>query len=385
MFRETRQIDLQLIIDTIWSLPKLRYCNFAILSIGKCIFTTQTKLSSTLEDLNIRGYRFKWNHISQLFKYTPRLKRLSISIKSPDDNYYIPSSLPTLINLSMRISCTSDASKMISFLQNIPNLRRLNVDLSSALINGYQWEQVMRNYLPKLKIFQLEMINTLSLDENMEERVDQLIDSFRSSFWIDEHGWFVRCLTLQTTIHLYTLSKSFDYHGEHLPNIWRSTYLHDNQQKFYNSMRDIDKSFFNQTLPSGIHLPNIYRLSIKFPLNDQFWSIIPSLNRLYSLEVSFHSDTFQSQLQALLDRASRLRYLCISQDGSLPLQTSLFKYTHVSVRELYLQKYNYWFNEEECMTLCHSPLGVQCEVLFIHVKNRESILILVKNMINLRE
>jgi hypothetical protein len=150
-------------------------------------------------------------------------------------------------------------------------------------------------------------------------------------------------------------------------------------------MRDIDKSFFNQTLPSGIHLPNIYRLSIKFPLNDQFWSIIPSLNRLYSLEVSFHSDTFQSQLQALLDRASRLRYLCISQDGSLPLQTSLFKYTHVSVRELYLQKYNYWFNEEECMTLCHSPLGVQCEVLFIHVKNRESILILVKNMINLRE
>jgi len=219
MFREARQIDLQLIIDTIWSLPKLRYCNFAILSIGQCIFTTQTKLSSTLEYLNMRGYRFKWNHISQLFKYTPRLKRLSISIKSPDDNYYIPSSLPTLINLSISISCTSDASKMILFLKNIPNLRRLNVDLSFALINGYQWEQVIRNYLPKLKIFQLEMINTLSLDENMEERVDQLIDSFRSSFWIDEHRWFVRCLTLQTTIHLHTLPKSFDYHGEHLPNI----------------------------------------------------------------------------------------------------------------------------------------------------------------------
>jgi len=28
MFRDARQIDLQLIIDTIWSLPKLRYCNF---------------------------------------------------------------------------------------------------------------------------------------------------------------------------------------------------------------------------------------------------------------------------------------------------------------------------------------------------------------------
>jgi hypothetical protein len=150
-------------------------------------------------------------------------------------------------------------------------------------------------------------------------------------------------------------------------------------------MRDIDKSFFNQTLPSGIHLPNIYRLSIKFPLNDQFWSIVPSLNRLRSLKVSFHSDTVQSQLQALLDRASRLRYLYIIQDDSLPLQTSLFKYTNVSVRQLNLQKYNYWFNEEECMTLCHSPLGVQCEVLSIHVKNRESILILVKNMINLRE
>ncbi|CAF4632164.1 unnamed protein product [Rotaria sp. Silwood1] len=35
-------------------------------------------------------------------------------------------------------------------------------------------------------------------------------------------------------------------------------------------------------------------------------------------------------------------------------------------------------------SLNYSPLGVQCEVLFINVKNRESIMILVKNMINLR-
>jgi hypothetical protein len=68
----------------------------------------------------------------------------------------------------------------------------------------------------------------------------------------------------------------------------------------------------------------------------------------------------------------------------MPLQVSLFNYKNESIRELNLRKCNYWFNEEECMRLCHSPLGAQCQLLHIHVKNRECIIILVNNMINLR-
>jgi hypothetical protein len=45
---------------------------------------------------------------------------------------------------------------------------------------------------------------------------------------------------------------------------------------------------------------------------------------------------------------------------------------------------NHYFNEEECLILTRSPLGVQCEVLLILVNNRESIINLVQNMHNLR-
>ncbi|CAF3422279.1 unnamed protein product [Rotaria sp. Silwood2] len=123
---------------------------------------------------------------------------------------------------------------------------------------------------------------------------------------------------------------------------------------------------------------------ITFPINDQFWSIVLSLKTLHSLRILSHTDTYQSQLQVLLDRAPYLYRLDIRQEVLLSLQISLFKYNNASVRQLYLQKYNYRFNEEECDTLTHSPLEVQCEILSIQVKNRESIIILVKNKISLR-
>ncbi|CAF4171134.1 unnamed protein product [Rotaria sordida] len=219
----------------------------------------------------------------------------------------------------------------------------------------------------------------------MEERTDQLINSFRSSFWIEEHQWFVRCLTVKKTIYLYNLPSSFCICERKLPDLWRSIYPDDNQQEFYNNITTIhNETFFNQLILPEIRLRNINDLHIRFSINDQFWSIVPSLERLSSLNISYHTDHFQSHLQALLDLAPRLRYLCIDQDQSLPLQISLFKYTNKSVRELNLQNCNYLFDEEECMRLCHSPLGIRCQILFIHIKSRQSIIILVKNMINLQ-
>ena len=95
-------------------------------------------------------------------------------------------------------------------------------------------------------------------------------------------------------------------------------------------------------------------------------------------------DSFQSQLQVLLDRAPNLRCLDFHQDQSLPLQTSLFQYRTASVCQLNFRAFHYYFNEEECIILCHSPLGIHCNVLFIRIKSLHSIIYLVKNMINLR-
>jgi hypothetical protein len=144
------------------------------------------------------------------------------------------------------------------------------------------------------------------------------------------------------------------------------------------------EAFFDQPLSAYLRLENITHLCLKLPITDKLWSIVPSLDQLRSLAVSCHDDVFQSHLQTLLDRAPKLRDLRITQNSSSPLRTSLFQYTNMSVRRLDLQYHNPQFNEEECLALTHSPLGRQCEVLSIQVKNRESILILVQNMINLQ-
>ncbi|CAF0997310.1 unnamed protein product [Rotaria sordida] len=229
------------------------------------------------------------------------------------------------------------------------------------------------------------MHKELPVDQNIEERSNELINSFRSSFWIDERKWFVRCFTHDQTIHLETLSEITDYVKQKLPDSWKSTYPYDDHHQFYNTIRKFDHyEFFNQPIPSYIRLYNINYLRLKFPINDEFWSIVPNLNKLKSLAISSYDDSFQSQFQTLLDQAPHLTQLSFHQCEPLPLQISLFKYTNASIRQLNLKFYNHQFTEEECMTLSHSSLGVQCEILSIQVKNRQCIIILVKNMINLR-
>jgi hypothetical protein len=84
-----------------------------------------------------------------------------MKIASGINDYYIPSSFPTLIDLKIT-NCMSDTSRIILFLQNTSNLRRLHITLASKLINGREWEQIICNYLQKLKIFQFRMEETLN-------------------------------------------------------------------------------------------------------------------------------------------------------------------------------------------------------------------------------
>jgi hypothetical protein len=48
-----------------------------------------------------------------------------------------------------------------------------------------QWEQIIRNYLPQLKTFDLKINLSFEKSEDIEEQVNILIDSFRSAFWIE--------------------------------------------------------------------------------------------------------------------------------------------------------------------------------------------------------
>ena len=197
------------------------------------------------------------------------------------DNYIL-FPLPTLIKLHFYCPDKSIASKLDVVLQNMSNLRHLYIRIKHSLINGHQWEQIIRNYLPKLKIFRLKMNKAFFNNPNIElhEQVDKLIDSFRSSFWINEHQWFVRCFTWSKIIVLHTLCNAYNYYGCIIPDSWQSTYPHDNQQQFYNKITSIYRNIFYQPISSNICLSNIEYLNMKLPINDQFWSIVSSLNQL---------------------------------------------------------------------------------------------------------
>ncbi|UJR38469.1 hypothetical protein I4U23_031137 [Adineta vaga] len=142
-------------------------------------------------------------------------------------------------------------------------------------------------------------------------------------------------------------------------------------------------TFDHKPTTSKIHVSDIEYISIQFHCHDQFWFTVPTLNRLRALAILFLADIYQSKIQTLLDHAPNLHSLNLYHHAPLPLQKSLFHYQHRSIRELNFNEYYYHFNDDECIQLCHSPLGIQCATLCIKVINRESIVYLVQNMVNL--
>ncbi|CAF4071248.1 unnamed protein product [Adineta steineri] len=170
------------------------------------------------------------------------------------------------------------------FFKYIPSLRHLDIDTAFILLDGYEWKEIIQNWLPNLRAFKLEMMAVLP-EQSIQKEADELFATFQTSFWTVEH----QC--------------------------------------------------------------------------------------------------FQEKLQALFDLAPNLRRVSIYQDEPLPSYMSIFKCKSASVRELCLRFYeldrNHYFNQDDCVTLTHAPLSVQCEKLSISVTNRENIIYLVENLTNL--
>ena len=231
------------------------------------------------------------------------------------------------------------------------NLCHLNIDIWFKLIDGHKWKQIIDDYLPRLRTFHLRTNDwNVFSEHNIQVKVNDLIDPFQSLFWIDERKWFVRCFTEDKTIHLDTLSNSPSYYDDDIfPDTWQSICPDDNQQKFYNYITSIyDQTAFGKRFLSNICLPNIDYLSIKLPINDRFWFIVPNLNQLKSLSLYFYISMHQWQVPNLLNRTYNLYTLRFSQHELLSFEMSLFNYRNTSVRKLDLHNYNHLFHEKEC-------------------------------------
>jgi hypothetical protein len=240
------------------------------------------------------------------------------------------------------------------------------------------------------------MTNIFCRIKNKEEVIDELLDSFRTEFWLEEHQWFVRCdwspLINNTDALLYTLPYTFDKYNYYQPLCSKSTVPNDRTYWLYDRVHNL-QHFYVRRPTNDLYLfrgifPNIRALSINIPLIDDLWSRIPILHHLKSLDVVFirDGDLVYSQLQTLFDRANHLYSLTIGINATVQVDFSKLKST--SIHQLsFLYKmliYTQSFDRVNCTTLACSPLGLQCKILSIEVNNYTTVLDLIKQMPNLQ-
>jgi hypothetical protein len=372
-YLQLNQIDTQQFIDTIWSLPKLIYCYLNIY-FGEFHLFIPTVMSLSLKYLFIWGIEHQQNEINALLKQTPCLQHFSILLNDNDDQPCI--SLITKLNLGLS---SIQENSLIQFFENMPNLSRLTVDLcsldASGVLNGYQWENIIRNSLPKLEVFRLRM------NFQLNQQIDDLFESFETSFWIEEHNWFIRCHWNSTSICLYTLPYVFNDFHFHSSSQFKSTCPDEKNYLYYHRVNELhytnssnEKFFFS----SPIQFLNINHLTIDLPVDENFWSIVPKLDRITSLYLSINEhDHVQTQLQLLINQIPRLTSLSLN---SCQLSILASEIRNVSIRRLDLRGNDQYFNDEQIRSL----FGLPCEILFIKIKNRYILMDLMSNLINLR-
>ena len=383
--------NFQEIMNNIWSLPKLIHYDINIMVNPQFSLCTPTIISTSLQSISIFRDPYKWHDLNELFHHTPHLHRLKVwicdNVSSSNQAHFNFHLFSTLRVLNITTASSVDHFQLALLFQNTPNLRHLNI-IVWKIIEGQQWEYMIQNYLPKLRIFRLEIIKEYldhSVLSRRNEYIRELINTFRSPFWIYERQWFVRCFIANSTIYLHTLPSTFQYSYIEPPQSWLTTASYDDQQQVYDSTSSIlfDK-YFEQPLSPRMQLCYLRNLCIRLPIPTQFRLLVPTLERLDTLSILAHNDRYRYQVQALLNRATHLRSLHIEQESDLPLQQAIFTYTNRSLRRFHIQSCRYYFTQEQCQQLICSPLGSQCHVLSVIVQDRRSIIYLVKKLINLR-
>jgi hypothetical protein len=384
--------DVLHMVNSIWSLSKLTHCHLDITFRWRPSFVAPTVTSSSLESLFIQGIDCQLNDLTRLFQHTTRLRHLCTNISTYSRNVLLPLSVSTIISLELEFfSSGNSVHDIINLLRIMHNLRQLTVEILDIYIDGHQWKEIITNYLPKLKVFRLKMEFYFRDRMNTKQRVDQLLKSFQTCFWLEERQWFIRChyhpKNASNYVCLYTLPYIFDSFPRIEVYGCQSTCSDDDNQSWsYDHVHILN---YRASLTGDLTLypsrfVNIQHLSLSLGVDDQFWIIVPRFDCLVSLEVSLygHINNVRSQLQTILDRAPHLSLLKFGSWRTLELPIA--EITSASVRQLDLRGCDRWLNDQECLTLINSPLGIQCEILRINVENRMSILDIITRMTNLR-
>jgi len=375
------------LINIIWSLPKLIYCKLENILLYEIFLYTPTIKSYSLQYLIFDNISRNLIEFSRLCEYTPHLQYLKISIWDLHSIEELPFEFQSLNKL--KLSFQGSLQVLTNILKSIPNLHCLIVKTQRIILSGYQWEQIIENYLPKLKIFRFLMEFSF-LNENYQEQINELLQSFQTQFWLEKHQWFIEYYSNpyneNRLISLYTLPYFFDYFVYQNNMNFKSTCPNNEHHFMYNCVHSLEYDLGISkeiSLYSPLNFSNIRNLYIDLPFNEHFWSIVPSINQLISLNIErFNNGKARIQLQTLLDRSPNLYSLNFKSPYFSP--KLLFELKCITIRRLNLLECNHWFNKQQCIDLINSSFSKQCEIIFIKIKKRSNILQFIKKLNQLR-
>jgi hypothetical protein len=184
------------VFNKIWNMPKLIQCKLSTRSCKNGQWLLPSEISSSLKYVSIQNFSNDYCLLINLPEFTPHLRCLYVH--SNFKGIYTAMQLfSSLVKFEFNEICSSTpviskgTDQLEILLQKMPNLYHLSIESLSMFMDGHQWENVITNYLPKLKIFRCKMGIHLNTVYDIEKRMNDLICSFQSRFWLKNNKWFL--------------------------------------------------------------------------------------------------------------------------------------------------------------------------------------------------
>lgn len=386
--------EIRCLMNHIWKLSTLTHCLFDQITSRKFRLTYLSQRSSSIQYLTFEKITCDFNDLSHLFEYTPNLHRISLNFIYGFPNQNIQMPIDSI--QSLKIVYHGCLDSLIDLLKNLPNLIHLTLETFDIYCDGFEWQRILLCYLSQLERFQLKMNLNFPDFHQIDRQVDDLLNTFRTAFWIVEHQWFVRCDWDRNNVFrngiLYTLPYAFDdcFYFDAMSS--KSTCLKTTDYWSYDRVQMLshgnpENDFGKELILFSARFGRIRRLKISCPFDENFWSCLSSFSQLTSINVTLlQTDVAYVQLQKILHRAWKLYSLKVSYSTDLPIK--FFAMTSPSIRRMnFLENSQMdirYFTDRQCLLLVHSPLILQCEVLLIALKNRLMIVHLIETMKHLR-
>ena len=371
------------LFDQLWSLNNLTHFDFQRhKQLWKPFFIAPNVSSSSIRSLYLEGFSYNSQQLHHLLAHTNNLIDLKIDVDYNYDHEQISLEMYRIERLKIFVQFSSSVTSHL--LRRMANLTDLTIELANVFMDGDQWKEIIHNHLSCLKKFRMKMEFILRGNhQDRQGQIGRLVDSFRDPFWIYQHRWYVQC-------HWYASNKSSKAYLYTIPYYSKElVLLGDLQMKSTCPNEKISWCFDNvedlvvkSSTCSLIRFSYLKHLKVTFPLDDCFYSSVWNVRQVKSLNVFLAKDVNSSiHLHNLVQQATILYSLTLT--GEMLSKEILYDLQNSSIRRLDLCDIG-CFDGEDCDKLTCCYLGIQCEVLWITVKDRRSILTLINEMANMR-